>query len=264
LIMLLDLLDRKIRSAFSNAALEYDLLTSLHKEIGRELMKKVIDAPAHDSVLDIGMGTGWLTKKIQFYLPESKIVGIDFAEGMLKAAQGEDQDLTMIQANAKQLPFKGESYDLIVSNLSLQWIKSLENCFRSINDCLKPEGRFIATMFAYETFHELFDSLNCACVELNGNVFQVERLRSIKQVQDDLEAAGFNNIELDHERIKVNFCDMFRLIKWINDIGANALGRDMFVGKKLLTAANDHYERHYKDKFGIYATFEVLWVDAKK
>jgi len=262
--MLLDFIDRKIRAAFSNAALEYDLLTSLHKEIGRELMKKVIEAPRNEHVVDIGAGTGWLTKKIKFYLPESTVIGIDFAEGMLKAAKENDEDLSLIQAHAAQLPFRSESQDLIVSNLSLQWVKPLDQCFRSVFDCLQPQGQFMFTAFGQATFNELFSSLDAAQRELKGAPFQIDRLRSQEEVRRHLEAAGFTNIKLDHELIKVHFSDMMRLVKWIKDIGANALPRQVFVGKQLLNTAHDHYERNFKDKFGIIATFEVLWASAQK
>jgi len=260
--MLLESLDKKIRSAFSNAALEYELLTSLHKEIGRELMKKVIDAPALDSILDIGTGTGWLTRRAKFYLPESLIVGMDLSEGMLKQAKQKDESQLLLQANAAKLPFKEASFDLIVSNLSLQWVRSLEHCFGGVHHCLKRGGKFLFTMFGHRTFEELFQSLNVARQELKGNSFDVERLKTLDQVNALLQQSDFKDIKLDYERIKVNFKDMASLVKWIKDIGANALPREVFVGKRLLEKASQHYEKNFKDKFGIYATFEVLWAQA--
>ena len=262
--MLLDLIDKKIRSAFSDAALEYDLLSSLHKEIGRELMKKVIEKDRNDSVLDVGMGTGWLTKKIKFYLPESTIVGIDFAEGMLQAAQEAESDLGLIQANASCLPFKEGSFDLVVSNLSLQWVKTLKTCFGEIHHALKNEGELMLTMFAQATFHELFEALNAASWEKHGCDFKIERLKTRDEIRQALKDAGFGDIQLDYEIIKVHFADMFRLIRWIKDIGANTLPRHVFVGKDLLAAASRHYEKFHKDKFGITTTFEVIWASARK
>ena len=73
--MILKLIDNKIRRAFSNSALQYEALTGLHKEIGRELIQKVsldvgtVSVPALKNldigmvtipaftILDIGMGT---------------------------------------------------------------------------------------------------------------------------------------------------------------------------------------------------------------
>jgi malonyl-CoA O-methyltransferase len=262
--MLLAGLDKRIRSAFSNAALEYELLTSLHKEIGRELAKKVIEAPDLESILDVGMGTGWLTRRIKFFLPESLVVGIDLADGMLRQARVKDDHQLLLQANAATLPFKEASFDLIISNLSLQWVKPLERCFFGAHRCLKKDGRFLFTMFGRRTFEELFDSLDAARQQFNGERFIVERLRTQEQVGELLAGCGFRDIKLDHERIKVNFTDMASLVKWIKDIGANALPREVFVGKQLLEKADAHYEKNFKDKFGIYATFEVIWAQAQK
>jgi len=264
--MLLDFIDKKIRKAFSDAAYEYDLLTSLHKEIGRELIKKVIPLEANEFILDIGMGTGWLTSKLKFYFPESKIVGIDFADGMLEVAKTQYEDLQLVQANALNLPFKEDSFDLVVSNLSLQWASSLTNCFQSIHRSLKDKGQVHLTMFGQETFKELFISLEEAARMrgASGTTANIRRLYAKEEIKQTLRQAGFANIKVEHEIIKVHFADMVRLMKWIKDIGANSISKQMFVGKELLSLANEHYDKNFKDKFGITATFEVVWAQAQK
>ncbi|HLF17594.1 MAG TPA: methyltransferase domain-containing protein [Candidatus Omnitrophota bacterium] len=263
--MLLDFIDQKIRKAFSDAAFEYDLLTSLHKEIGRELIKKVIAHEPAEAVLDIGMGTGWLTSRIKFYLPESKIVGIDFADGMVKIAKDQWADLDIIQANALKLPFKDRQFDLVTSNLSLQWAKDLSATFSECQRCLKEGGSIYGTVFGYETFRELFTALEHAHkLKKGSDDLNIQRLKSVKEIEAALGSSGFKDIQLDHEIIKVHFGDMFRLVKWIKDIGANALAKQAFIGKDLLDLANEYYEKNYKDKFGVSTTFEVIWVQATK
>jgi len=262
--MLLDFIDKRIRKAFSDAAYEYDLLTSLHKEIGRELIKKVIPIEANDAILDIGMGTGWLTSRLKFYFPESKVIGLDFADGMLEVAS-KYEDLQLIQANALNLPFKRSSFDLAVSNLSLQWASSLNNCFQSIHHSLKDQGQVHLTMFGQQTFKELFLSLEEATrIQKAGAELHLKRLYSKEEVGHALQAAGFKQIKVDHELIKVHFADMVRLMKWIKDIGANNFSNQVFLGKELLSLANQHYENNFKDKFGITTTFEVVWAQGQK
>ena len=72
------------------------------------------------------------------------------------------------------------------------------------------------------------------------------------------------DINIDSEKVKVRFPDMMSLIKWIKNIGANALEKDIYIGRELLARMNDYYNLHFKDRLGIYATFEVIWVQAKK
>jgi len=59
--MLLSDMGHKIRDGFSEAAVNYDLLTDAHKQIGRRLIQKIKDRGPCTYVLDIGMGTGDFT-----------------------------------------------------------------------------------------------------------------------------------------------------------------------------------------------------------
>lgn len=257
-----NLIDQKIRQAFSDAATQYDMLTSLHKEIGRDLMAKIREEENNETILDVGMGTGWLTKKIAFYFPESKIVGLDFAEGMIDAAKSQQDGFSIIQADANALPFREKTFDLIVSNLSYQWVEDLEKAFSRVRTLLKEEGLFCMTMFGFDTFRELFSAFEHTMDEKKE--LPIKRLATEQQVVDAVRNAGFSNIKSDYERIKVRYPDMLSLIKWIKGIGANMLGNDMFIGKELLMKTNDYYNEHYKDRLGVYTTFEIIWIECRK
>ncbi|MCA9404967.1 MAG: methyltransferase domain-containing protein [Candidatus Omnitrophica bacterium] len=259
---MLHLIDKKIRQAFSDAALEYDVLTSLHKEIGRELLAKLRNDDREFSfMLDVGMGTGRLTKRLAFYFPEAKVIGLDFSDGMIDIARTEDEQFRIVQANAMQLPFRPGSCDAIVSNLAYQWMDNLDKAFSDSHMVLKNGGRFLVTMFGHQTFRELFVTLQTV---LGTEVLPIRRLAKREDILSALQDAGFSEIHLDYELIKVRFPDMLGLLKWIKDIGANSLTRDFYVGKDLLNNANDYYNQNFKDRLGAYTTFEVVWIDAKK
>lgn len=263
--MILKALDQKIRNAFSSAAGQYDGLTSLHKEIGRELSKKVIDNDHTDSILDVGMGTGWLSHRLKFYLPASRVIGMDFAGGMIEEAKKKYDDFIIVQADANSLPFKEKSFDLIISNLAYQWVKQLDQAFVDCQRILKEHGKMYITMFGHETLNELFESINSVMKkERPGETLTLRRLASVLDVQAALSAAGFKDVRVDYERIKVRFNDLFDLIKWVKGIGANCLGNSLFLGKDLLDKANQYYCQKYSDRLGVYATLEVIWIKADK
>jgi malonyl-CoA O-methyltransferase len=150
--------DNPIRRAFSNAAMQYDMLTTLQKDIGRELLRKLGEEDC-SAILDVGMGTGYLTKKLLLYFPEAVVVGLDFAPGMIDVAGKQDEPLNIIQADARQLPFKNEVFDIIVSNLAYQWVGELSGAFAGCYQSLKREGTMVFTMFGYNTLKELFTAL---------------------------------------------------------------------------------------------------------
>lgn len=260
--MVLKLIDRKIREAFSDAAAQYDVLTGMHKEIGRELIKKITfseNSGGQMRILDIGMGTGRLTKRLARYFPDAEVTGMDFAPGMIDAAKKEHEGFHIVQADARRLPFKNTAFDAVVSNLAFQWVGNLTEVFARVLQVLKPEGQFCATMFAAGTFEELFCSL-----ESSGRNIQLRRLASRNAVETALQESGFCSISLKQERITTHFADMKALLQWARDIGANGLTQNIFLGKEAFLKASDYYVQNFSGHLGIRASFEVLWMEALK
>lgn len=252
----------KVRQAFSDAADQYDILTSLHKEIGRELVKKNMRLDA-SRILDVGCGTGYVANKAKFFFPESVIIGLDLAEGMLvKAAQAhEGIAIDWIQCDAQVLPFKTASFDLILSNLAYQWVTDLPQAFQDAHRVLSVPGTLAITLFGFHTCEELFASL-IQCAPAQSEVFR--RLPTVEEVQKALMDAGFKDVQVDYELIKVQFKDVMELLGWLKNIGANVLSGDVFLGKQMLGKINDHYRQNFPYGTGIGASFEVIWAKAGK
>ena len=265
--MILKSIDQKIRRAFSDSALQYEALTSLHKEIGRELTHKIPADGFFSKILDVGMGTGWFTNRLKNFFPDSLVVGLDFADGMVETARKYTEGFRIIQADAAALPLKKENFDLVISNLAYQWVEDLPSAFQSCHAILQKEGVFLSTMFGYETFKELFEALENSIerkFSTERSDFPVRRLATREHIEVALKSAGFIDVNVDFERIKVRFPDMLGLIQWTKNIGANNLEKNIYIGRDILLRANDYYNEHFKDAFGICATFEVVWVSARK
>ena len=261
--MILNAISRRIRASFSDAAAQYEALASLHKEIGRELSRKVIDNEGVDRILDVGMGTGWLTNRLGFYLPEAQIVGLDFASGMLQEAQKKWAEFTVVQADARVLPFKPGSFDVLVSNLAYQWIEDLPAALRGNRDILRDGGKIYITLFGYDTFGEMFRSLE-ETAPAGRQVRAFRRLPRLEDVTRYAGEAGFSEIQISEEIIKVHFPDLLALLRWTKEIGANVLNPEVALGKEWLGRAGDYYRRHFSDRFGVTATFSVIWLEGTR
>jgi len=255
------LIDKKIRQAFSGAAMQYEVLTNLHKEIGRELMAKVALRKNCSIILDVGMGTGWLTDRLTHIFENAKVVGIDFSSGMIKEAKKKEGDFQIVQAHAENLPFKDNMFDIVVSNLAYQWVSDLFKAFSQCYSALQDDGIFCCTLFGRNTFNELFVSLESS---IDTRTLPADRLVGQKEILKIICEVGFKDVKINDESIKVHFPDMMALVKWIKDIGANALPRDFFVGKDLLNRANSYYEQNFRERLGVVATFEIIWIEAKR
>lgn len=265
--MILKSIDNRIRRAFSDSAMQYEALTGLHKEIGRELIQKISLDLTDGKILDVGMGTGWMTNRLKTRFSEAKVVGLDFSDGMIASAQAKYEGLQIIQADARAIPFQNESFDLIISNMAYQWVDDLPGAFQRNWKVLKDDGEFLSTMFGFETFKELFESLKTSSQkkdEASAAGLVIQRLPKEIEIKAALTQAGFESVEVTSEWVKIRFPDMMGLLQWTKDIGANQLEKNIYVGKELLARANDHYNAHYRDGFGVYATLEVIWMKAVK
>ncbi len=249
----------KVRRAFSDAAFNYEVLSNLHKEIGRELVRKVMEKSCA-RILDVGTGTGYLANKAKFYFPEAMVVGLDLADGMVLEANKLKEGIQIVQADACALPFRKGSFDLVISNLAYQWVADLERAFLLAHDALTAEGSFCATIFGRQTLNELFETVQAVAPQDDP----LNRLPDIQEMRAALAKAGFKDIVVDYELIKVQFTDIVDLLRWVKGIGANILNDDIFLGKQMLARMDEYYKAHYPYADGVCATFEVVWVIANK
>ena len=102
----------------------YDFISKSYDELyGKEQINKwkIIHSRYNfrgKNVLDIGCGTGLITKEISKI---TKVIGIDSSEEMIKKAN--ERGLNCILGNALKLPFKDKEFDIVISLTVLQDIK---------------------------------------------------------------------------------------------------------------------------------------------
>src|SRR5699024_7008855 len=95
----------------------------------------------NEKILDIGCGTGDLTKKIaeKGAIP----TGIDASSEMIETAKQKYPDITFIKADATSYR-SDEKFDAVFSNAALHWMTDPEEVIQTIASALSPGGRFVA------------------------------------------------------------------------------------------------------------------------
>ena len=102
---------------------------------------KLVDKRSGMRVVDLGCGTGELTRRLADSLPESDVLGIDASPQMLERTEAyarpglrfESGDLAKLQ----------RKWDLIVSNAALQWSERHEELIPYLFSCLNPGGQIV-------------------------------------------------------------------------------------------------------------------------
>jgi SAM-dependent methyltransferase len=100
-----------------------------------------------ERVLDLGCGAG-LDSLVaaQMVGPEGSVVGIDMTPEMLDkaragAAESGLENVRFLEAQAEQLPFPDESFDVVISNGVIDLIPDKDAVFSELHRVLAPGGR---------------------------------------------------------------------------------------------------------------------------
>ena len=258
-----------VQKKFSFAASQYDILTPFHREIGQDLMKTYHQPLTEaDTILDLGMGTGWMSHILKKRYPLSLVIGLDFAAGMVATAKKNHVGCPVVQADAHTLPFRQDVFDVIISNLTCQWINDWAGFLADIRGRLTARGSFCFSVFGYQTFQEIFGTLQ-HCVWRTGQTQKhpLPRLLDQKQLEQKFVNAGYPDVELKTFYYKIPFNDLVSILRWTKNIGANGLCYPLFIGKDHLHLANRVYRRRHRwmDR-RVYTTFEIIvgqWQPAK-
>ena len=85
------------------------------------LARRLVPQPRR--ILDVGCGTGRLLRRARPHYPDGELLGVDPARHMLTAAHSRTSPglrIRYVQAVAEQLPFAGDTFELVLATLSLR------------------------------------------------------------------------------------------------------------------------------------------------
>jgi len=125
-------------------------------EVGYRLSDRVFDIKRKfDRVLDLGCGRGYVSKRIlSEYVKE--LVLADMSPSFLDQAETTEGVKVKKEVIDEENPsFECDSFDMVISCLSLHWVNDLPGCFKHINNSLKNDGVFLAAVFGGDTLYEL-------------------------------------------------------------------------------------------------------------
>jgi ubiquinone/menaquinone biosynthesis C-methylase UbiE len=104
----------------------------------------------NETIIDIGCGFGDLLIRLRKDGHKGKLYGIDISKGMIEEAKENSKglDIQFKVSKAEELPFKDESFDIVICKHSLYHFE-LDKAISEIERCLKKKGILIFTLNSY-------------------------------------------------------------------------------------------------------------------
>jgi len=272
---------RVVRRAFGRAASRYDSVAVLQREIGARMQSR-LDVVKLDpsAVLDAGCGTGAAIGELQARYPSARIVALDLALPMLEVARTRERAgrsayrrllgpllrrgapaTAFVCADIASLPFAGVAFDLVWSNLALQWVNDLPRAFAEARRVMRVGGLLTFTTFGPDTLKELAVAFR----RVDGYT-HVSRFVDMHDVGDMLVHAGFADPVMDMEYVTVTYESPRALLAELRALGAGNATRGRprgLTGRGRMARLEAALEAMRRDG-RIPATFEVVYGHAWK
>ncbi len=165
----------------------YDQKHSFVTKYGEGVLS-LLDAKPGERILDVGCGSGHLTKQIAD--AGAEVIGLDSSPEMIATAKAAYPALTFLVADASDFAFD-EPFDAIFSNAALHWVERAEAAVICMARVLKPGGRFVIEMGGKGNIAGIATSLERAIRRQHGReVKATNYFPSIGQYASLLEKHG--------------------------------------------------------------------------
>jgi demethylmenaquinone methyltransferase/2-methoxy-6-polyprenyl-1,4-benzoquinol methylase len=155
-----------VRQMFSHIATTYDVanraMTFGMDVWWRQLAVELVAPPYNGNALDVGSGTGDFIPLLTAWMPQGRVVGVDFCLPMMQEGASKLDNLcpesgpesgpesaeegrkgcvaSFIGGDALHLPFPDNSFDAITTGFTLRNVTDITATFREMHRVCKPQG----------------------------------------------------------------------------------------------------------------------------
>lgn len=257
---------RWVRASFQRSASRYDEVALLQREVGSRLLERLeLFRLAPKTILDAGAGTGFCSRGLLDHYAKAHVFSLDLAEGMLLEARRrrslKDRLLRrqrFVCGDAERLPFADDSFDLVFSNLTIQWCDDLETTFRELQRVLRPGGLLLYATLGPDTLKELRGSW----AQADADNRHINTFLDMHDVGDAMLRARLADPVMDREDIIVTYKEAMQLMRDLKVLGAHNVNPGRHRGltpRATLKRVIEAYEE-YRDADGLLpATYEVVY-----
>lgn len=236
----------RIAAAFARAAQSYEREALAQRVIVERLMS-LVPRGHYRRVLEIGCGTGLLTRRIEETFAPREFFINDLCRDMAAACP---VNSVFLSGDAEVLEFPGR-FDAIFSASAMQWFRDPAAFIGRAAGLLNPGGILALSTFAPENLPELNS--------LTGNGLQTPSLEAL----NEMLAPFFDLLTLEGESIALTFPDPPSVLRHLRETGVNGLAEAGWQPTRLRALCRD-YQARFSVPGGVRLTYAPIYLIARR
>lgn len=248
---------KTIKHYFDRAVNTYENAGKIQKKVAEHLLT-LIQREHYHTVLEVGVGRGFLTKPLIKKISFERYINLDISYILLKKLKEELPECLYINGRAENISLKSDSVNLLISSSSLHWVENPEETILNLLNLLRENGKFYFSLFLSNSLFELQSVSKISgfgsFYPLKSSDFYIKLLNLMPNIKFQYSISIF----------KETFPSVKEMLLSHKLTGTNFTKNKKFSGKNSFYRFCKIYENLYGSKKGIYATYEVLFIEGQK
>lgn len=239
-----------IRQRFDRAGASYESVALAQRQVAAEVAARCPDRLV-GPVLEIGAGSGLLTRLLAPRLTEGCYVALDISPGMLGHAAM--PDAVKMAADGETPPFRPGTFGFLASSSAMQWYADPARSLPADLALLRPGGGFALAIFVKGTLAELAEAARAT------GFGSVHPMRPASYYRDIL--AGMPNIRFSMEETvhRVSHPTVVALLKSLQGAGVTHTPHRNAPSASRYKAFTGYYLERFATAGGVGASYAVAF-----
>lgn len=241
--------NKHIKKQFEKSMQDYDQNATVQILMALKMVFELTKiSNTFENVLELGSGTGILTKRLASELDFKNYLANDLVEKSKNYVQNFIPQATFYCGNALKIK-PSKKVDLIISNAMFQWFPSFEKAIQTIKSNLKSNGLLAFSTFSPDNFKEITD--------LTGLSLQYKTKEELEQI---LKNEGFEILYSEQFFEELKFKTPLELLAHMKKTGVNSLSEKTWTITKVKDFCDKYSKKYPKTKL----TYSPIIVIAQK
>lgn len=231
-----------IKQRFAKNLNTYQENATVQMNMARKLME-LLPNKNFSNILELGCGTGFLTKLATQNLSYNSYTAIDIVEECEQYIKEINSNIVFINDDIETTHLT-EKYDLIISNAVFQWLNDFESFIEKLQNNLSENGIVLFTTFGTKNFQEIAKVANISLKYYSmDDLKQILKSYSIEHIEEDIFEEQFQTTK--------------EMLEHMKKTGVNSISENTWTIKDF-KEFNQHYQNIYKNN--VHLTYNPIYV----